>query len=120
MLHGISTLVVALIIAGLWFRVRQRAIHLRLMLAAFVVDLLLLLYIEFTRHAVEKVAARFHPLIWFHAGVSLAVLLCYLAMIGLGWRMVEGEMRLRKLHRALGVTFVVFRGLNYVTSFLVA
>lgn len=113
-------MVVALILAGLLFRGRRRALHLGLMIAAFAVDLGLLLYIETTRHAAEKVVGRFQPLLWFHAGVSLVVLVCYLAMLSLGFRMVRGEMRLRRWHRVLAVTFVICRGLNYVTSFLVA
>ncbi len=120
MLHGVSTLVVGLILAGLWFRGRRRGLHLGLMIAAFAVDLGLLWYIEATRHAAEKVVTRFHPLIWFHAGVSLVVLACYVALLSLGFRMVQGEMRLRRLHRVVAVTFVICRGLNYVTSFLVA
>jgi len=119
MLHGISTLVLVLIAAGLWFRSRRRAVHLGFMISAFVVDLSLVLYIELTRHAVEKVAAHVHLLLWFHAGVSLVVLLCYAAMVTLGWRMVNGRTELRHLHRTLGITFVVFRSLNYITSFLV-
>lgn len=119
MLHGISTLVLVLVSLGLWFRSRRRAMHLGCMIAAFVVDLVLLVYIEFTRHAVEKVVAHVQPLIWFHAGVSLVVLVCYAAMVALGLQLVKGRTELRHLHRSLGIAFIVFRSLNYITSFLV-
>lgn len=84
MLHLASSLVVVLLAVGLWFRHRRPRLHLRLMISAFVLDLLLVLYIEIFRHAVEKVVARVSPLLWFHAGVSVGVLLCYVAMILLG------------------------------------
>lgn len=120
MLHIASTAVLALILCGLWFRKRNPQIHLRLMVSAFIADVLLVLYIEFTRHAVETVAAKVRPMIWFHAGVSLAVLFCYVAMILLGRPMLTGRYETRKLHFAVGIAFVVLRSLNYVTSYLVA
>jgi uncharacterized membrane protein YozB (DUF420 family) len=120
LLHAASTAVLILILCGLWFRKRNSQMHLRLMISAFTADVLLVLYIEFTRHAVETVAAKVRPMIWFHAGVSLAVLLCYVAMILLGRPMLAGRYETRKLHFAVGIAFVVLRSLNYVTSYMVA
>jgi len=119
MLHLASTLVLFLVAAGLWIRKKNPQWHQRLMVAAFSSDLLLVLYIEFTRHAVEKVVSRVRPLIWFHAAVSLAVLGCYVTMIVLGRPMLAGRYETRALHRAVGITFVVLRSLNYVTSYMV-
>lgn len=119
MLHLASSLVVALLAAGLWFRHRRPQLHLRLMISAFVVDLLLVLYIEISRHAVEKVVARVSPLLWFHAGVSVGVLLCYVAMILLGRGVLAGQGDARKWHFAVGMTFVALRSLNYLTSYMV-
>ncbi|MBZ5541936.1 MAG: hypothetical protein LAN61_15580 [Acidobacteriia bacterium] len=119
MLHLASTLVLLLVAAGLWIRKRNPQWHQRLMIAAFGSDLLLVLYIEFTRHAVEKVVSRVRPLVWFHAGVSLAVLVCYVLMILLGRPMLAGRYETRALHRVLGITFVVLRSLNYATSYMV-
>ena len=120
MLHLISTGVLVLIAAALWFRKRNRIIHMRLMISAFAVDVLLVLYIEITRHAVEKVATHVRPLLWFHAGVSLAVLICYVVMILLGRPMLAGKYESRTMHRTVGIAFVVLRSLNYVTSYMVA
>jgi hypothetical protein len=117
-LHVASTLVVALVIAGLSNR-RRPMVHRTFMISAFVVDLLLVLYIEATRHAVETVVTGVHPLIWVHAAISVAVLVCYALMIGLGRRLFAGALDLRLTHRNLGIAFCVLRGLNYVTSFLV-
>jgi hypothetical protein len=117
--HAVSALVLAVIAAGLWFRNRRPVVHRTLMIAAFAVDLSLLVYIEATRHAVEKVVGEVHALVWLHAAISLAVLGCYAGMIRLGWRLRRGEENVRLDHRALGIAFVVFRTLNFVTSFLV-
>ncbi len=119
MLHLASSLVVVLLAVGLWFRHRRPQLHLRLMISAFVLDLLLVLYIEISRHAVEKVVARVSPLLWFHAGVSAGVLLCYVAMILLGRGVLAGQSRSRKWHFVVGLTFVALRSLNYVTSYMV-
>lgn len=118
MLHLASTLVLVLVAAGLWVRKANPQMHQRFMIAAFSSDLLLVLYIEASRHAVEKVVTHVHPMIWFHAAVSLSVLCCYVAMIALGRPMLAGKFETRSLHRALGMTFVVLRSLNYVTSYM--
>jgi uncharacterized membrane protein YozB (DUF420 family) len=119
MLHVLSTVVLVIVAVAFWLRKRRNAIHIRLMISAFLIDLFLVLYIEITRQAVQKVVASTRPLIWFHAGVSVAVLVCYVAMIQLGRGLLAGHPNARKWHRMLGLTFVVMRGLNYVTSYLV-
>ena len=119
MLHVISTLVLVVVAVGLWLRRRRNAIHIRLMISAFLIDLSLLLYIEYSRHAVQKVVASTRPLVWFHATVSVVVLLCYVVMIQLGRGVLAGNPRARKRHHMLGIVFVVLRGLNYITSYLV-
>jgi len=134
MLHAASTLVLVLIGLGLYNR-RRPQIHWRLMTAALVTDFALVLYIELTRHAVGTVTSGFKPLVWFHAGISTTVLALYVAMLILGRRLlvapalaVAGGGALtvsphaehtRSMHRNLGMTFVVFRLLNYVTAFMI-
>jgi hypothetical protein len=132
MLHIVSTIVVLLIAAGLYYR-RRAAVHLRYMTAAFLLDLSLVIYIEATRHAVEQVATGVRPLVYFHAGVSLATMVLYVIQIVLGRQLLAARTaaatdaatiapvdaaRTRHVHRLLGITFCVVRGLNYVTSFM--
>lgn len=119
MLHLLSTLVVTIVIAGVLARKRP-AIHLPLMVTAFLIDLGIVLYIETTRHAIERVAGPAEPLIWFHAAVSTLVLLAYLGQITLGRRILAGRATSRRAHIALGLTFCVLRGTNYVTAFMVS
>ena len=118
MLHIISTIVLIVITAGLVAR-RHRRVHLTLMAAAFVTDLCLLVYIEASRHAVEKVARGVGALLWFHVAISVAMLACYGAMIFLGLGIFRGTRTSRTTHRNIGMAFVVFRLLNYITSFMV-
>ena len=119
MLHLLSSIVVLLIGAGLWLRHRRPDLHLRLMTAAFVCDLLLVVYIEATRHAVEKVVGQGTSLIWFHATVSTLVIAAYIAQIALGRRMLAGVSAPRRVHMVLGITFAMLRSLNYITSYMV-
>ncbi|MEZ5291497.1 MAG: hypothetical protein R2745_10460 [Vicinamibacterales bacterium] len=117
-LHAISTLVLALIGAGVATR-RHPSIHIRFMGAAFAIDLALALWIELSRHAVERVAGPAGPLVWFHAGVSTLVLALYVAQLRLGRRLLAGQSASRRVHIAIGLTFCLCRGLNYVTAFAI-
>jgi hypothetical protein len=119
MLHIESTFIVLLLLLGVYFRKRNSRVHFGLMITAFSADVLLVLYIEIMRHAVEKVVTRGRPIIWFHAAISLAVLACYVSMIYLGRPMLDGDNRTRGFHRRVGMAFLVLRGLNYVTSYMV-
>ncbi len=87
--------------------------------SAFAVDMALILYIEITREAVERLSDEVHPLLWFHVGLSLAVVLSYIRMILLGRRMLRREESVRGVHRKLALTFCVLRTVNYVTSFMI-
>jgi uncharacterized membrane protein YozB (DUF420 family) len=118
MLHVVSAIVMVLIGIGLYFR-RRPAWHMRIMTCAFVMDLLLVVYIEATRGAVERVATTFRVMIWVHALISLGVLVCYALMIWLGRRALSGNRASKTTHRNMGMTFVVLRSLNYATAFMV-
>ena len=117
MLHIASTVVQFLVVAGVLTRKTPR-IHLRFMVTAFLVDFGLVLYIETTRHAVEQFVAGPSPLLWFHAGVSLLVLMAYIGQFMLGRRMLAGVLTNRRTHIAMGIAFCSLRSINYVTSFM--
>ena len=118
MLHGISTLALILIFAGVYFR-KKRALHMSLLLSAFVIDVLLVLYIELTRHAVEKVVSNSGPLLWFHVFVSVVALGLYVFQVRLGYLLYRGIQASRGLHIKCGMAFILFRVMNYITSFMV-
>lgn len=118
MLHIISTIIVVALVVGLSLR-RRRNIHPKIMFSAFVADLLLVLYIEFTRGAVERVVSGVDLLLWFHVSVSVATLVFYVVLIILGRQLLNGREEKRALHRKLAIIFCVLRSVNYVTSFMV-
>lgn len=117
--HLASTGVLLLIARGLYLRHRNRVAHARAMLAAFCIDVLLVVYIEVARGAVETVAGSTDPIVLFHAAVSIVVLGLYVALVLLGRKVLHGEARLTTAHRNCGMAFVVLRTANYVTAFLV-
>lgn len=119
-LHAFSTLVLVLVGLGLYFRRRAR-IHLAFMIAALVVDLGLVLYIELTRSAVEKVTtAPLGPVLTFHIVASVLVLLIYIVQVGLGVRKLRSGVSSHLAHRYLGMAFVVLRLANYATSYMIS
>ncbi|MBI3410435.1 MAG: hypothetical protein HY040_19015 [Planctomycetes bacterium] len=129
MLHVVSTMVLVLIGLGLYYR-RQTSIHWKLMTGAFVTDFALVLYIELTRHAVEATVTQVRPFVWFHAAISTTVLVLYVVLITLGRRLAtvpataarlsldHKHHQTRSLHRNLGMTFCVFRMMNYATALM--
>ncbi len=129
MLHLISTMVLVVIAVGLYYR-KSRNLHWRLMASAFGLDLGLVLYIEFSRAAVEKVVSEGKAFVWFHAGISLAVIALYVVMLGLGRTLLLNTSVNRGMatsgaaiaskdqHRNVGIAFCVLRILNYVTALL--
>lgn len=118
MLHVESTIVLLIIATGLFVRRKYPIWHIRMMSCAFVFDLTLLIYIEASRHAIEKVVHHVSPMVYFHVAISVGVLLNYAAMIYLGRSVLKGNRASRSTHRNLGITFVVLRGMNYVTALI--
>jgi hypothetical protein len=95
------------------------------MAAAFIIDLGLLLYIEFTRHAVETLEKTlqtpYHSgLLFFHVGVSALTLILYFVQIGTGIALARNLPINRAFHRLAALVFVTCRLLNYITSFFVS
>ncbi|HEY9745214.1 MAG TPA: hypothetical protein V6C99_03235 [Oculatellaceae cyanobacterium] len=125
MLIVISTLVLVVIAIGLFFRHRPK-VHIPCMLGAFCLDLGLVLYIELTRHALATVGEAIQKpipqaLLIFHVVVSLLVLILYLCQLRLGLGLLKqpDAQHKRILHRNLGISFVVLRLTNYITSLFV-
>ena len=118
MLHLASTLVLLLIAAGIYYR-KTTHVHLKLMWAAFIIDVLLVISIEVTRHEVEVIAHHARPLLWFHVALSILVLAAYVKQIQLGRAILAGFPASRQLHLTTGMTFCTLRLLNYVTSFMI-
>lgn len=117
--HAASTIIVIVLGVGLYFRNRKPAWHWRIMVTAFVLDISLVLAIELSRGAVEQAMNVSDALLGFHIAVSVGTVVMYLVMFVLGRQLLLGAEARRSAHRNAGITFIVLRGLNYVTSFMV-
>ena len=117
----ISTFVVALLCIGLWKR-RTPKIHIPVMITAFVMDLLSVLYIEYSRSVIEMVvheAATMPLLLQIHVPISIIAFLLYFPQIILGIMVRRGNKKVQHWHKKVGYTFVLFRGCNYITSLMI-
>ena len=118
--HLVSTLVLILIgLALFWRRLPRR--HARLMRVAFLLDLGLVLWLEFSRHAVETAFGGGGGwMLPFHVTVSSLAAIGWGLQLWLGSRLLRGHKVLRARHIQVGVFFLVMRLANYVTSFFVS
>jgi len=115
-LKVLSILACLLIAVGLTQR-RRRRIHIPLMLSAFVIDLGIVVYIEWDRGAIASAKARMGPLMIVHICLSVLVLILYAVQIVTGVRKARG--RPARRHGTTGLCFCVARFGNLITSFLV-
>lgn len=123
MLYYISTFVLFLIFMGWKFRHRAK-LHMSIMAVAFLIDLVLLLYIETSRHAIAHVSnsvltAQSDTLLYFHVTVSTLTLVLYIVQISSGIKLFKGWAPGRKFHQRAAMVFVTLRLLNYATSFFI-
>ena len=123
MLYCVSTFVLFLIFLGLKFR-HNAKLHMGLMSFAFLVDLVLLLYIETSRHAIAHVSksvltAQSDTLLYFHVTVSTLTLVLYIVQIVSGIKLFKGWAPGRQFHQRAAMAFIALRLLNYATSFFI-
>lgn len=117
MLKLISVFTCLLIFIGIYYR-KNRKRHVPIMLTAFSVDVVMLLYIELTRNAIKTSLHAPHPFVTFHVGISVILMILYLIQIWTGFKLYRSG-TMRSTHRKMAVAFVVFRLANLVTSFYV-
>lgn len=113
-----SFFIVLLMVFGLVVR-RNRKIHVRVMSAAMIWDILLILQIELSRSAVLKASkAISNPLILnIHVALAVTTVLLYGAMVYSGRKILAGELSFKEKHKVLGYTTFLFRVLTFITSF---
>lgn len=117
---GVASFSYGLMIIGLIFR-RKTFLHLRLMTAAMITDVLLVLAIEIKRHAIATaISLSLSPLQQTHIYVSSLAMLLYLpaSMAGNKARQLNRNSpnRLRR-HRILGIIVFVLRSLSFALMF---
>ncbi len=97
---------------------RKRQTHIRLMLLGIGTDILLVLYLQVTRSAVQtalkfelSVSEQAH--IWF----SSSALVLYFPILYLGYRLIQGDRSRRAMHVRLGVTALILRTIGFLFMF---
>lgn len=121
MLKVVSTIVVILLVMGFINR-RQRWVHIPVMASAFVIDIALVLYIEANRGVVGGVARGeyYDALMMVHLPASIAAVLLYIPLITFGILLARNKNRYRPFHKWTAYSFLFFRGVNYITSLMIA
>jgi hypothetical protein len=96
--------------------------HIKIMSAAIIWDLLLILQIELTRSAVATaMKVTESPMaLNIHLFFAVGSVVLYGIMIATGRLVLNGEKSWRRTHKLLGITTLVFRTLTLLTSYFVA
>ena len=117
-LNILSTGVLVLIAAGI-FKRKTASWHWPLMGLAFALDMGMVLYIEITREAIKATVSGPPPMLMFHIIVSSLVIVLYLVQFYLGVQLLTGKAVSPASHRNVGITFIILRCINYITSFVI-
>jgi len=116
-LKWLSILACTLILVGYSQRRRKR-VHIPVMLTALVIDLTIVVCIEVTRDVIASAQAKMGTLMKIHIAISVTVLVLYGVQVWTGIQKARG--RYKPWHGRTGVTFILFRLGNLVTSFMVS
>jgi uncharacterized membrane protein YozB (DUF420 family) len=112
----ISIFVCVLIGIGVLVRKNKR-VHIPLMIAAFLIDLSMVLYIEITRDAIASAKAKMGPLMIVHLFLSVTALALYIVQFITGILNAMGKHS--RWHSKVPYVFVTTRLGNLLTSFLI-
>ena len=116
MYKWLATLAFVLIVAG-WTQRRVRSRHVPLVSAGIIVDLALVLILEFSRDVVGLTMENSYS--WMqvtHIGASVLAVLLYIPVIVLGIKLLRGTVGLRgrNAHRNLANLALGFRTIGFV------
>ncbi len=117
MLQFFSFLICLLIATGIYHR-HNRKRHVPLMLTAFGLDMLMVLYIELTRDAINEAIHPPHPFVTFHVVISVLVVVLYLTQLFSGLKLLKFGTH-RRFHKISAAAFIVMRLANLITSLFV-
>lgn len=102
-----------------WHHVR--AFHIPVMVGVMTVDLLIPVYLVFTRDWYRRLIVQeeiFSFMIWMHLIMVLSLYGLYALQIQSGLRLLRGDDSLRTGHRAQAIGILLVRGLIIVSSIL--
>lgn len=113
-----SLCIVLLMLAGIAVR-RTRKLHVRIMSAAMIWDVILILQIELSRSAIlkaSKAVTNAMPLN-IHVSIAISTVVLYGFMIYTGKALLSGRTEIRQKHKVLGYFTMSMRILTFITSF---
>lgn len=113
-----SILIYSMMIYGIMKR-RNRKVHVPVMSAVLIWDVLLILQIELGREAVEKASkAVINPMLLnIHVTFAVLSVVFYVLLVFTGRKLLKGDHSMRPRHRVFGWTAFTLRTLTLVTSF---
>ena len=113
-----SIIIYSLMVYGITKR-RNRKIHVPVMSAVLIWDLLLILQIELGREAVAKAAKAMANPMLLNIHVTFAVLsvVFYVLLVFTGRKLLKGDNSIKPKHKIFGWTAFVLRTLTLITSF---
>lgn len=115
----IASVAWVLLVAGYLNR-RNRTLHIRLMLAGIVTDISLVLFLQFTRGAIQKALGFTLAVIQqLHILSSTIALLLYFPILFFGFKLVRGDFspEVRERHIKLGKMALLFRTIGFLLMF---
>ena len=102
-------------------RRRERRIHVPLMLTGIGADMLLVIYLQITRGAIQKALSfSLNPVRQLHIAASTTALLLYFPVLYLGQKLLRDRAGpvTRKYHVRIALTAFVFRTLGLILMLL--
>ena len=115
---GISFACLILLMVGIALR-RDRSKHPKIMVAAFVLDLGLVLYLELTRGAIDRASQLASQILTIHVGFAVATLVFNVALLVTGYRIYSGKSAGLTTHRRLAWVFMICRIATFLTAFVI-
>ena len=116
---AVATLAYGAIICGFVAR-KDRITHIRLMSTGILIDLSLVLTLEFQRDAIGKaIGGTLNTWQLSHIVASTFAVLCYLPAGYLGWKMASGRKTaaIQKSHKICGFSALIFRTIGFILMF---
>lgn len=115
---GVSFLGLMLLVLGLALR-RDRTKHPPIMVTAFVLDLVLVLYLELTRGAIDRATQLVSQLLTVHVSFAVSALVLNIALLVTGYRIYTGKAAGFTTHRRLACAFMACRVATFLTAFVI-
>lgn len=115
-----SSLILALLYFGV-FKKSNRLLHAKIMKISIAWDILLVLQIELTRHAIAKAVRpnENSALLNFHILIAVTVVILYVFLFILGQQLLKNNFKNKKRHKVLGILALLLRTSTYITSYLI-